>query len=65
MTTALQAAADVDVLSPKEVAAVVDRTLAGLGLSFDDLAEQARSGHFASIQARLAWLAIGELYQQR
>jgi hypothetical protein len=56
--------ADVDVVSPQDVDAVVDHTLRGLGLSFDDLAAQARSGHFDSIEARLAWLAIGELYQR-
>ncbi|WP_176358180.1 hypothetical protein [Mycobacterium persicum] len=61
MTTAVRAA-EVDVLSQEDVDAVVEHTLASLGLSFDELAEQARSGHFDSIEGRLAWLAIGELY---
>lgn len=61
MTTAVRAA-DVDVLSQDDVDAVVERTLTSLGISFDELAEQARSGHFDTIEARLAWLAIGELY---
>jgi hypothetical protein len=60
MTTAVRAA-DVDVLSQEDVNAVVDHALTSLALSFDELAEQARSGHFGSIEGRLAWLAIGEL----
>jgi hypothetical protein len=62
MTTAVRATDDVDVLSREDVNAVVDHTLTSLGISFDELAEQARTGHFESIEARLAWLAIGELY---
>lgn len=63
MTTAVRAT-DVDVLSREDVDAVVNHTLASLDLSFDELAEQARTGHFESIEARLAWLAIGELYRR-
>lgn len=32
------------------------------GVSFDDLAEQARTGRYSSTKARLAWMAIGDLY---
>jgi hypothetical protein len=63
MTTAVRAT-DVDVLSREDVDAVVNHTLTSLDLSFDELAEQARTGHFESIEARLAWLAIGELYRR-
>ncbi|WP_285032133.1 hypothetical protein [Mycolicibacterium sp. lyk4-40-TYG-92] len=30
--------------------------------SFDDLAKQAKDGHYTSTRARLAWMAIGDLY---
>lgn len=54
----------VDVITQDEdVAAVVDHALADLGLTFDQLAEQASTRQFESIEARLAWLAIGELYR--
>lgn len=56
-------ALDVDVLSQDDAQVVIDRTLADLGLSFAQLAEQARTGHFETIEARLAWLAIGVLYR--
>jgi hypothetical protein len=61
MTTTITS--EVDVLSQDDVQAVVNRTLADLGLSFAELAEQARKGRFDTIEARLAWLAIGALYQ--
>jgi hypothetical protein len=54
----------VDVLSRAETRELVRCTLSNLGLTFDELAEQARVGHFDTIEARLAWLAIGELYQR-
>jgi hypothetical protein len=31
------------------------------GFTYDQLAEQARTGNFASFRARLAWVAIGGL----
>lgn len=31
------------------------------GYSYDELAEQARTGNFASFKARLAWVAVGGL----
>jgi len=31
------------------------------GFTYDELAEQARSGSYKSFQARLAWVAIGGL----
>ncbi|SIJ76833.1 Uncharacterised protein [Mycobacteroides abscessus subsp. bolletii] len=63
MTTACKTT-DVDVLTEDDLSEVVGSTLSHLGLSFDELAEQAHKHHFDSIEARLAWLAIGELYQK-
>ena len=63
MTTAYQASSDVDVLDQDDVTEAVQRTLSALHLTFPQLAEQARKRHFESIEARLAWLAIGELYK--
>lgn len=63
MATATKAA-DIDVLSHRDAAAVVHATLDRLGITFDELAAQASLGHFDSIEARLAWLAIGGLYQR-
>jgi hypothetical protein len=31
------------------------------GLTYQQLAEQARTGRFSSVRARLAWVAIGDL----
>jgi hypothetical protein len=31
------------------------------GFTYDELAEQARTGNFASFRARLAWVAVGGL----
>jgi len=31
------------------------------GYTYDQLAEQARTGHFESFKARLAWVAVGGL----
>lgn len=63
VTVRLDAAAgpDVDVwdLSPAEWDAWVARHLAELGLMFDELAEQARTGDFQSTDARCLWMAIG------
>lgn len=55
----------VDVLlSDGDVATVVNTTLDRLGMTFNELAAQAEAGHFDTIEARLAWLAIGGLYQR-
>jgi hypothetical protein len=31
------------------------------GFTYDELAEQARTGNYESFQARLAWIAVGGL----
>lgn len=44
-----------------ELREAVHRALEYSGYSFAELAEQARSGNFASLRARMAWAAIGDL----
>lgn len=39
----------------------VKKALQRSGFTFEELEEQARTGRFASIQARLAWVAVGDL----
>lgn len=40
----------------------VQNALGRADLTFDELADQARTGDFESVRARLAWVAIGDLY---
>jgi hypothetical protein len=48
--------------SEAELQRAVKRALDQAGCkSFDELAEQARSGRFTSSRARMAWVAIGGL----
>jgi hypothetical protein len=55
---------DIDVISsPEDEQVVVDRTLADLGLTFDQLADEAATHDFSTVEARLAWLLIGKLYK--
>ena len=39
----------------------VHSALARSGFSFAELAEQARTGRFKTVRARMAWVAIGDL----
>ena len=52
----------VDVATQQDLNTAVAHALAGANCSFDDLAAQARTGQFTSMRARLAWVAIGDLY---
>lgn len=61
--TAIHETWGVDVLSDDDVAGVVQDALTPLGLTFGQLADQARARRFESIEARLVWLAIGELFR--
>ena len=67
MTAALKVAdqsTDVEVATREDLKAAVANALRRAGCrSFDDLAEQAHTGRFTSMRARLAWVAIGDLYQ--
>jgi hypothetical protein len=58
---ALAMAAGVEVIqmSRVEYERARDAALAELGLTYDELAAQARSGRFQSLRARKLWLAIG------
>ncbi|ACI12605.1 hypothetical protein FDI59_gp111 [Mycobacterium phage Yoshi] len=57
---------DIDVIaSADDEQQVIDNTLADLGLTFDELAEEAETRNFSTVEARLAWLLIGELYYSR
>lgn len=47
------------VVSEAEFEAAAQRALADLGLTYDQLAEQARRGGFSSSQAHALWVSIG------
>ena len=49
----------VSALTREEWDALVAEELAKLGLTYDELAEQARTGDFVSEDARWVWLAVG------
>jgi hypothetical protein len=46
-----------------DLRAAVDHALTRAGCTFDELAAQAKTGHFDSMRGRLAWVAIGDLYR--
>lgn len=52
---------DVEVIqvSPTEYRRARDAALKELGLTYRELAAQARTGRFTSLRARKLWLAIG------
>jgi hypothetical protein len=52
---------DVPVLTTDEVHAAIERGLADLGLTLDELQEQAETDTFASEDARLLWFAIQDV----
>jgi hypothetical protein len=54
---------DVEVieLSSSEYEQAVQNALSGLGLTYDQLADQARRADFISLRARQVWLLIGDL----
>jgi hypothetical protein len=52
------AAVPVDIVTEAEWAALVDHMLTELGVSFDELAAQARASDFMSEDARRVWFAI-------
>jgi hypothetical protein len=52
---------DVVVADEDDLREAVRRTLERSGLSFEELAEQARTGNFETVRARMAWVAIGDL----
>jgi len=62
MTEALSRRKKVEIASADDLRAAVDNALARAGCTFDELAAQAKTGHFDSMRARLAWVASGDLY---
>jgi hypothetical protein len=48
--------------SSADLSAAIEHALRRCGLSFSELARQASSGRFKSLDARLAWVAIGDLW---
>jgi hypothetical protein len=52
----------VTVATPADLRVAVKRALKRADCSFEELAAQAKSGHFDSMRARAAWVAIGDLY---
>lgn len=47
-------------MNPTEWRDAVNRALKRLGLTYDELADQARHREFSSIEARKLWVAIGD-----
>lgn len=45
-----------------DLRAAIANALDSAVCTFDELADQAKTGDFDSIRARLAWAAIGDLY---
>lgn len=64
MTIAINTAqAEVEIADRDDLKRAVSNALRRAGcMSFDELAQQAKAGHFQSMRARLAWVAIGDLY---
>jgi hypothetical protein len=52
----------VEVATRADLRAAVKHALVRANCTFDQLAEQAKTGHFSSMRARSAWVAIGDLY---
>jgi hypothetical protein len=63
MTAMLEPDQTVIDLSPEDIKAAVRNALTRAGCSFDELAQQAKTGRFTSLRARLAWVAIGGFYE--
>ena len=53
---------EVEVATTADLRAAVEHALDRAGCTFPELAAQAKKGHFNSMRARTAWVAIGDLY---
>ncbi|NEW42736.1 hypothetical protein GV794_02015 [Nocardia cyriacigeorgica] len=62
MTAVLEPQDAVIELTPDDVRQSIKNALQRAECTFDELAEQARTGDFDSLAARLAWVAIGGFY---
>lgn len=61
MTAVTDLGSSVMVASQDDLRRAVRRALARCGMSFAELASQARKGRFETTEARRAWVAIGDL----
>jgi hypothetical protein len=61
MTATLPDRPDVIEASEQDLREAVRHALARSGFTFDELQAQAASGHFETVRARMAWVAIGDL----
>jgi hypothetical protein len=61
MTATLPERPDVIEADEDDLREAVRRTLQRAGFSFAELAEQAHTGYFTTVRARMAWVAIGDL----
>lgn len=52
---------DLTTANAEDLNAAIEQALAHAGCTMDALRDQATSGHFESLSARLAWVAIGDL----
>jgi hypothetical protein len=63
MTRTVQpSSSKVEVATRADLRAAIKHALDRADCTFDELAAQAKTGHFRSIRARAAWVAIGDLY---
>jgi len=63
MTSVIEPAADVKVANRDDLKRAIRNALKHAGVeTFDELADQAHTGNYGSTRARLAWMAIGDLY---
>ena len=62
MTRTLSRSGEVEEATSADLRAAVEHALSRAECTFDELAEQAKTGDFSSMRARLAWVAIGDLY---
>lgn len=51
----------VDIATSEEIQTAVTNALDDLGLTFEELRQQAESGRFGSEKARMVWFAIRDL----
>ena len=61
MTTLQEDQATVVEATERDLEEARDNALRAAGVSLDELRKQARTGHFESVQARLAWIVVSGL----
>ncbi len=61
MTAVLPDRPDLVEATEDDLRVAVQRALEDAGVTFEELKSQAESGRFASLRARLAWMAVQDL----